>query len=287
MKDGLASSEQQAGNTPTRDSPVTEEHDLATGVSQLAMYARDLKFLLEREASKTRQLEAANRQLERYARDLKRAWEEEKWRRTEIDRAYYDTLLRLSRAAELRDGETGLHMQRMTRYARLLALHLSLPLAKAEDIAFAAPLHDVGKIGVPDQVLRDPGPLSPEDRAIMEQHTVIGASLLEGSSSRLLELARTIALTHHERWDGSGYPHGLERDEIPLAGRIVMLCDQYDALRSRRSYKSAFDHEKTCRILLKGDDRTHPEHFDPQLLQAFEEIHEDFAEIFSGTEESS
>ncbi len=262
---------------------VAAEAELSPQALQTVMYARDLRFLLEREARKTLQLEAANRQLERYAEDLKRAWQEERQRREEVDRAYYDTLLRLSRAAEYRDGETGFHMQRMSKYVRVMGIFYGLPEQEVDELAAAAALHDLGKIGVPDRVLLDPGPLLPQDREIMERHTIIGASLLEGSSSRLMELGRKIALTHHERWDGSGYPQGLHGDEIPLAGRIVMLCDQYDALRSLRPYKPPFCHDTVCRILLEGDDRTKKEHFDPRILDAFRRLHQEFASIFSAS----
>jgi putative two-component system response regulator len=249
------------------------------------MYARDLKFLLDREASKTRQLEAANKQLERYALDLKQSVEEERQRRVELDRAYYDTLLRLTRAAEYRDGETGFHMNRISGYARVLGLQLQFGAEEAEALAAAAPLHDVGKIGVPDRVLFEPGPLCEADLRIMEQHTVIGAALLEGSASELLELGRTIALTHHERWDGSGYPQGLAGEAIPMVGRIVMLCDQYDALRSVRPYKEPFGHTLTCRILLEGDNRTRPAHFDPVVLAAFETVNREFETVFEGAQD--
>jgi len=254
----------------------------AAAYSQLEVYARDLRHLLDREARKTRQLEAANKQLERYAQDLKRAVEEERRRSSELDRAYFDSLLRLARAAEYRDGETGFHMQRMGLYAKVLAERVGLDQPEAEVLAVAAPLHDVGKIGVPDRVLLEPGPLTPADRSIMERHTVIGASLLEGSPSKVVELARTIALTHHERWDGSGYPQALIGEEIPLAGRIVMLCDQYDALRSARPYKEPVSHGETCKILSEGDGRTDPSHFDPRLLATFLEAAGDFEAIFSG-----
>ena len=263
--------------------PEPSKGRAAAAYSQLELYARDLRHLLDREATKTRQLEAANRQLERYAQDLKRAVEEERHRRTELNRAYFDSLLRLARAAEYRDGETGFHMQRMGLYAKVLAQRLGLAEEEAEDLAVAAPLHDVGKIGVPDRVLLEPGPLTAEERKIMERHTSIGASLLEGSPSEVVELARTIALTHHERWDGSGYPRGLAGEEIPLAGRIVMLCDQYDALRSARPYKEPLGHETTCAILAEGDGRTEPRHFDPRLLATFLVAAQDFETIFAGT----
>jgi putative two-component system response regulator len=114
----------------------------------------------------------------------------------------------------------------------------------------------------------------------MKEHCSIGANLLQGSNSPLLEMARQIALTHHECWDGSGYPQGLKGAEIPLVGRIVMLADQYDALRSQCSYKPAFDHDKTCYIMFKGDGHTLPAHFDPQLLKAFRGIHYEFEAVY-------
>ena len=114
----------------------------------------------------------------------------------------------------------------------------------------------------------------------MESHTLRGAQLLEGSNSRLLEMACDIAVTHHEHWDGSGYPRRLHGNQIPIVGRIVMLGDNYDALRSQRSYKKSFPHEKVCRIILEGDARTRPEHFDPQLLEVFRVIHPEFEEVF-------
>jgi putative two-component system response regulator len=141
-------------------------------------------------------------------------------------------------------------------------------------------MHDVGKIAIPDLILAKRGSLDKEDRRQMEAHTLIGASLLEGSSSRLMDMAREIALTHHEHWDGSGYPHGLSGEQIPIAGRIVTVADRYDALRSRRSYKTAFDHPSTVRLILEGDSRIRPEHLDPQLLAIFREAHLLFDEIF-------
>ena len=141
-------------------------------------------------------------------------------------------------------------------------------------------MHDIGKIGVPDAILRKPEPLDEAEWKIVKTHPAIGASLLQGSVSPLLEVARQIALTHHENWDGSGYPRGLQGEDIPLAGRIVMLVDQYDALRSPRPYKLAFSHAKSYDIILHGDGRTRPEHFDPRLLDAFHSMHHELETIY-------
>jgi len=141
-------------------------------------------------------------------------------------------------------------------------------------------MHDIGKLGVPDAVLHKEGALDGREWEMMKRHCAFGASLLKGSASPLLETAREIALTHHERWDGTGYPQGLRGEEIPISGRIVMLVDQYDALRSQRCYKPPFDHETTRRILLEGDNRTRPEHFDPRLLDAFSALHRELKAIY-------
>lgn len=229
------------------------EGDLAAAHSQLARYAEDLKRLLDRERAKTRLLEAA----------------------------HLDTLMRLTRAAEYKDAETGGHLERLSEYSRTLALHLGLSEREADRIGAAAPLHDVGKIGIPDAVLTKPGPLDNEEWKIMQRHPAIGASLLKGSSSPLIETARVIALTHHEHWDGTGYPRGLRGEETPLEGRIVMLADRYDALRSPRHYKPALAHDAVCDLLLEGDGRTQPSHIDPRLLAAFRAIHEELAAIYA------
>jgi putative two-component system response regulator len=189
-------------------------------------------------------------------------------------------VLRLTRASVYKDNETGAHIQRVSFYARIVARTLGWSEMDQELIFRAAPMHDVGKIAIPDVLIRKRGSLDSEDRRVMESHTLIGAQLLEGSNSRLLEMARDIAVTHHEHWDGSGYPRGLQGNQIPIAGRIVMLGDNYDALRSQRSYKKGFPHAKACRIILEGDGRTRPEHFDPQLLEIFRQVHLEFNEIF-------
>jgi len=179
--------------------------------------------------------------------------------------ASLDTVYRLSRAAEYKDEDTGAHVERMSHYSSAIARSMGHDDDFVERILWASPMHDIGKIGIPDRVLQKPGKLDPDEWVIMKQHTTIGAEILKDASADFIKLAADIALTHHEKWDGNGYPQGLKGSNIPLAGRIVALADVFDALTSERPYKAPFPLEKALAIIKDGQGS----HFDPQVVDAF------------------
>lgn len=176
-----------------------------------------------------------------------------------------ETLLRLARAGEYRDQDTGNHVIRMSRYSRAIADYLGLSEADCDEIEFASPMHDIGKIGVPDHILLKPGRLEPGEWEIMKTHTVIGHQILADSDSRYIQVGAIIALSHHEKYDGSGYPYGLAGEAIPLQARIVAVADVYDALRSHRPYKEPWSRERAVEFI--GEQRGR--HFDPACVDAF------------------
>jgi putative two-component system response regulator len=215
------------------------------------------------------QVKAYHDHMKHYQQEL----ETEVARRTEelhlaldsLKQASLDTIMRLARAAEYKDEDTGTHILRMSAYSAAVARQLGLSDSVAQWILYAAPMHDVGKIGIPERILLKPGKLDPDEWDIMKQHTLIGGRILEGAKAGYLKLAEIIALTHHEKWDGSGYPRGLKGKAIPMAGQITAIADVFDALISKRPYKEPFSVEKSFAIIKESSGS----HFSPAIVDAF------------------
>jgi len=208
-------------------------------------------------------------------------------RTKQLNISYLDTVEALGRAADFRDDETGAHVRRISYYSRELAQFMGRDKSYCTTIFYASPLHDIGKIGTPDDVLFKQGSLDEQEWEIMKRHTLNGEKILIDLHSPITNMGREIALCHHERWDGTGYPHSMRGETIPLGARIMSICDVYDALRSKRPYKEAFDHGKSMAIILEGDGRTSPGHFDPQVLHALEQCADKFDHIFNEQSEVS
>lgn len=184
----------------------------------------------------------------------------------ELRRTRLQIIQRLGRAAEYKDNETGMHVMRMSHYSQVIALAYGLSKAHSENILNAAPMHDIGKIGIADSIMLKPGKLTDEEFVIMKTHPQIGAEILGETDSELLCLAKVVSLTHHEKWDGTGYPYQLKGEEIPIEGRIVALADVFDALTSKRPYKEAWTVEKTMDYIRSQSGK----HFDPELVIVIE-----------------
>jgi putative two-component system response regulator len=211
-------------------------------------------------------------QLKKYADDLTRVYKSEKHKRKELkaanrelQEAYLEIIHRLVLAAEYKDEDTGDHIVRMSRYSALIAEKLGLQDKEVQDILCAAPMHDVGKIGIPDNILLKPAKLTDEEHEIMKTHTTIGAKILANSKAKIIQLAQQIAVSHHEKWNGKGYPQGHSGDKIPQAGRIVALADAFDAITSRRPYQDPYPVEVAFDIIKKE----RGQHFDPEAVDAF------------------
>lgn len=191
-----------------------------------------------------------------------------------------EIIQRLATVAEFRDTDSATHFSRISLYANKIAEAMDFDSSYVETITLASKLHDIGKIAIPDNILLKTNSLTPKEWEIMKSHTTIGGNILSGSDHQALKIASSIALHHHEKWDGSGYPFGLRGADIPFEGRLIIVCDQYDAIRSRRPYKKSFSHEETFKILTEGDGRTEPTHFDPDVLESFIKVSNVFDDIF-------
>ena len=196
----------------------------------------------------------------------------------QIKQAYQETILRLTLAAEQRDKVTGDHIRRIGLYSQSLSRHLGLPEDEVEDIYLASPMHDVGKIGISDSILLKPGKHTEAEFEVMKTHTTIGAQIMSGSDSSILQASEKIALNHHERWNGTGYPNGLRGEEIPISGRIVQIVDIYDAIRSSRPYRlEGYDHPSTIKII---EDNNASGSFDPRVFEAFMDCSTEYRRLF-------
>jgi len=232
---------------------------------QLKKYAQDLADVYKSEKAKRKELQVAKEQLLIYADDLKKTILDLKVAHKETQEAYLDTIFRLVLTAEYKDEDTGDHIKRMSLYSVLIAKKLGLSDKEVQNILYTAPMHDVGKVGIPDSILMKKGKLTKEECDIIKTHSTIGAKILSNSKSDIIKTAEQIALTHHEKWNGKGYPQGLSGKKIPLVGRIVCLADTFDALTSKRPYKDPYPTEVACEIIKKE----YGEQFDPDVADVF------------------
>lgn len=190
-------------------------------------------------------------------------------RNLDLENTRLEIIRRLGRAGEYRDNETGMHVIRMSKFCEQLALAANLSEEFATSMLHASPMHDVGKIGIPDHILLKPGKFDPKEWEIMKTHAEIGCDIIGDSNSSLMQLAKSIAISHHEKWDGSGYPRGLKGDQIPIEGRITAVCDVFDALTSERPYKQAWKVDEALDYIIDNSGR----HFDPYLVERFQAIY--------------
>lgn len=221
------------------------------------------------------------KQYNNFLADQNRALEEMvRERSREVLSSYRETITALCRAAAYKDEETGGHVNRISLYTEQLATVLGMNADFCETIHYASQMHDIGKIAIPEAILLKQGVLRRDEWEIMKTHCRLGAGLIGDGQSPYLRMGAEIALHHHERWDGGGYPMGLKGELIPISARIMNVCDQYDALRSERPHKRPLSHDRAVEIITRGDGRTMPSHFDPEVLAAFRHSIDTFSEIF-------
>ncbi|MFQ5510004.1 MAG: HD domain-containing phosphohydrolase [Leptospirillia bacterium] len=281
--DGFEVMEQITKLEPDTYLPVlilTAQDDMETRLRALEKGAQDFitKPFVRLEVIKRIRNMLEVRLLHNQVRDQNRILEERVRERTrELNETRLEIIQRLGRAVEFRDNETGDHVIRMSQFSARLGRAAGLNSTQEELLLNASPMHDIGKIGIPDRILLKPGKLNAEEWEIMKTHATIGAKILSGHNSELLQMSHDIALTHHEKWDGTGYPNGLKGEQIPLVGRIVAICDAFDALTSKRPYKEAWAVEKAMTEIhnCRGN------HFDPQLVDLLTEILPDILNIRS------
>jgi len=250
-------------------------NELEVATTQSKTYSRELSRLFVHSREQRRELREVNNQLVKYASDLRTTLGELRTAHRELQEAYRDTIFRLVLASEYKDKDTGNHISRMSRYSTLLAQKMGLSQQQIDNIAYASPMHDVGKIGIPDSIILKKGMLTEKEFQIVKSHTTIGAVILENTRGTVLQTAQVIAHFHHEWWNGTGYPSGLKRDEIPLAARIVALTDTFDALTSYRPYKTPYPIDISCDIIREEREK----HFDPDIADLFLDTIDEFIAI--------
>ncbi len=247
---------------------LTAQTDMETRLRSLDLGARDFVTKPFQHAEVLQRIHNSLeiRYLYKQQREYSHTLEEKVHEATaELRKSQLDIIRCLGRAGEYRDNETGEHVIRMSKSCQVLALAYGMSEREAEMILYASPMHDVGKIGIPDHILLKPGKLTPEEWKTMQTHAELGADILADNDSEMVRMARRIALTHHEKWDGSGYPNGLKGEDIPIEGRIAAVCDVFDALTSWRPYKQAWSVEEAVSFMQENAGS----HFDPQLVPLF------------------
>lgn len=237
-----------------------------------------LKWLLELKTAQE-ELRRAKENLEgtvaRRTKDLRHALEEVTRAQREIQAGHLDTIRRLTLAAEYKDHDTAGHIERIGRYSQVMGMAMHLQPGTVDLLLHAAPMHDVGKLGIPDSILLKPGPLDEEERTIMNTHTTIGGQILAGSTSPVIQMGERVALTHHEKWNGGGYPHGMAGEDIPLEARICSVVDFFDALTMDRPYRKAVPNDKVVEMIRSESGTS----FDPSVVDIFLDVREEIEEV--------